>query len=120
MRKAISLAHVTLAWIVLASVITEFFFAGLGVFRGASFEIHQVTGYLIGAASLLLLVLALVGWLGKKRIGLSALLIALMFIQMWLVHSSPLIGALHPLNAVIILYVVMRLARLNITLSQRG
>ena len=113
-RKVVSVIHAGLAWLMLLAVLTEFFFAGLGVFQAASFQIHKKTGYAIGLSSVLMLVVALLGWLGSTRIYLSALLIVLMFIQMWLVHSPPSIAALHPVNAVVILFVVFKLVRMGV------
>jgi hypothetical protein len=113
-RKAVSVIHMGLAYITLIAVVIEFFFAGLGVFQAASFQIHKITGYAIGLASVLMLVVALAGWLGRTRILLSVLLIVLMFIQMWLVHSSPQVAALHPVNAVIILFAVLKLVRMGV------
>jgi hypothetical protein len=97
--------------VTLAAVVAQFFFAGLGVFGAAGFGAHKMTGYAIEGASLLLLVLALVGGVGRVRIGLSALLLALTILQPLLPKGAPVIAALHPLNAVAILAVAGNLAR---------
>jgi hypothetical protein len=112
-RRVISVLHVGLAWVLLIAVLAEFFFAGLGVFHASDFQIHMMTGYTIGFASVLMLIVALAGWLGRTRILLSAWLIVLMFIQMWLVHSTPVLAALHPVNAVVILFVVFKLVQIG-------
>lgn len=113
MRKVISMIHGGLAWVILAAVIAQFFFAGLGIFRASSFQAHRTTGSLIMLASLLLLVLALAGWLGKVRIGLSALLLVLTIVQSLLVRGPSLVAALHPVNALLIMGVTATLARLG-------
>lgn len=111
MRNVVSKVHGGLAWVVVAAIVAQFFFAGLGLFGATSLQAHRMTGNLIGAASLLLLVLALVGTLGGMRIGLSALLFVLTFIQNLLVRGPSLVAAFHPLNALAILGVAVMLAR---------
>jgi hypothetical protein len=111
MRNVVSKVHGGLAWIVVAAVVAQFFFAGLGIFGATTLQAHRTTGNLIGAASLLLLVLALVGMMGRMRIGLSALLFVLTIIQNLLVRGPSLVAALHPLNALAVLGVAVALAR---------
>src|SRR5947208_1618077 len=105
--------HGGLAWVILAAVIAQFFFAGLGIFRASSFQAHQMTGSLIMLASLILLILALAGWIGGVRIGLSALLLVLTIVQSLLVRGPSLVAALHPVNALLIMGVTATLARLG-------
>lgn len=112
MRKAVSMAHLGLTWVVLAAVVAQFFFAGLGAFGAASYSLHRTNGYLIVLGALLLLLLALAGWLGRARIGLSALLFALTIVQVVLATAvPPTLAALHPVNALAILGVTAQLAR---------
>ncbi|MGI8854956.1 MAG: DUF6220 domain-containing protein [Thermomicrobiales bacterium] len=111
MRKAISAMHVGLAWIILAAVGAQFFFAGLGLFGATDLRAHRLTGSLIIPASLILLILAVAGRLGGAPIGLSALLLGLTIVQSLLTRGPSLIAALHPVNAVLILFVALNLAR---------
>ncbi|MDQ6602387.1 MAG: DUF6220 domain-containing protein [Chloroflexota bacterium] len=111
MRNVLPQMHRGLAWIIIAAVGAQFFFAGLGLFTTAGFGAHRLTGSLIVPASLILLVLALVGRLGGALIGLSALLLGLTIIQSLLTKGPPFIAALHPVNAVVILFVALNLAR---------
>jgi hypothetical protein len=113
MRKTISAMHVGLAWVILATVIAQFFFAGLGIFGATGFGAHKMVGYLVIPAALILLVLALVGRLGRIAIGLSALLLVLTIVQSMLPSGPAVIAALHPVNALAILAVVGNLARLG-------
>lgn len=115
MKKVVSIAHLILSFAVLVAVIAEFLFAGMGVFHATSFAIHRATGEAITYASYLLLLLSLVGVLGKTRIGLSALLVVLMFVQSLLVHVPyPFISALHPLNGLAIMGVSATLVRIGL------
>lgn len=109
MRKILSRIHTGLAWIILAAVVAQFFFAGLGLFTTAGFGAHRLTGSLIVPVSLVLLVLALVGRLGRMRIGLSAALFVLTLVQSLIIKAPSLVAALHPVNAIAILYVAQRL-----------
>jgi hypothetical protein len=110
MRNILSQMHTGLAWIVLVAVGAQFFFAGLGLFTTAGFGVHRLTGSLIVPVSLILLVLALAGRLGRMRIGLSAALFGLTLVQSLLIRGPGLIAALHPVNAIVILAVAQRLA----------
>lgn len=111
MRKVVARVHRGLAWVILTAVITQFFLAGLGIFGAAGFGAHMMTGNLIGVASLILVILALVGRLGGATIGRSALLLVLTIVQSLLPRGRSLIAALHPVNALAILFVALLLAR---------
>lgn len=110
MRRVIGNVHGGLAWVVFAAVVAQFFLAGLGIFAGAGFSVHRLNGYLLILESLVLLVLALVGSVGSVRIGLSAAMLALTVVQSRLPDAPALIAALHPLNAVAILFTAQQLA----------
>lgn len=111
MRKAITAMHIGLAWVILAAVGAQFFFAGLGIFGASDLRAHRMIGSLIIPASLILLILALAGGVGGKGIGLSAALLGLTIVQSLLTRGPSLIAALHPVNAVAILFVALSLAR---------
>jgi len=95
--------YVSVAWIILAAVIVQFFLAGMGVFSGPSnFEAHASFGYTISFVTLLELLVAFVARLPWRTIGLTALLPLLigfqsLFIAFW--HSGlPTLAALHVIN----------------------
>lgn len=111
MRKAITTMYAGLAWIILAAVGAQFFLVGLGLFGATDLGAHRLVGYLTIPASLLLLILALVGRVGGARIGQSAALLGLTIVQSFLPKAPSLIAALHPVNAVVILFVALNLAR---------
>lgn len=111
MRTVFARMHIGLAWVILAAVGAQFFFAGLGIFGAASLQMHQTTGRLTIAASLVLLLVALAARPGMVRIGLSALLFILTIVQLLLARAPSLVAALHPVNALAILFVALRLAR---------
>jgi hypothetical protein len=69
---------------------------------------HREFGYLFGWLVFVLLILALVGRMGRRVVGLTLLLIVLFILQSVLVAvrtSQPAVAALHPLNGFLILLV---------------
>lgn len=121
MRKVLSAIHLGVSLILLAAVIAEFLFAGMGVFHATTFQIHRVTGYSIVYGSMLLLLISLIGLLGRARVLLSALLVLLMMIQSLLVHvPQPFVEALHPLNGLVIMGVAATLVRLGFRARARS
>ena len=111
MNLTISRAHAWLALVAMAASVLQFFLAGIGIFGAASIQAHRITGYCITLAAVLLLVFALIGQLGRPRIMFSAILVALLVVQIALIESKqPWIEALHPLNALAILGVAAQLA----------
>ena len=113
--RAIRYAFVGVAWLFLACVVVQVFLAGLGVFAGAqNFALHRDFGYLFGLLTLVLLFLALGGRLGRRWVGLSALLLVLFALQSVFVAlrgAAPVLAALHPVNALVIFYVAQLVAR---------
>jgi mercuric ion transport protein len=112
---AIRLAFIGTAWLFLACVVVQVFLAGLGVFGGAqNFALHRDFGYLFGWLTLVLLVLAIAGRLGRRWIGLSAVLLVLFAFQSVFIAfrgEMPALAALHPVNALAIFSVSLYLAR---------
>lgn len=105
------------ATIVLLAIVVQVGFAGYGAFFVAhkvdkgivnetkfedGFGLHAGFGYLVVLAGLILLVLALVGRVGKRRtlqtLGLAGLFI-LQVLLAWIGFGVPAVGALHPINA---------------------
>jgi len=109
--------------VVMVMIALQIAFAGYGAFYAAhkleddgssitdrvfedGFGIHIGFGYIVFLATLVLLVLGLIAGIGKWRLGKHGLLALLLFIQIqlaWFGGSVPAIGALHPLNAFLIL-----------------
>jgi hypothetical protein len=98
-----------------ACAVAQVFLAGLGVFDDPrAFITHREFGYLFGWLTLVGLVLALVGRLPRRIIGMSALLLVLFALQSVFVAlraDLPPIAALHPLNGFAILALAVVTAR---------
>jgi hypothetical protein len=104
------------AWGFVAGAVGQIFLAGLGVFGtpAGDFATHRDFGYLIGWLTLVVLVLAIVGRLPRREIGLALLLLVLFALQSVFVairHEQPAVAALHPLNGFLILLVGIVVAR---------
>jgi hypothetical protein len=104
------------AWLFVAGVVGQVFLAGLGVFGvpAGDFSTHRDFGYLVGWMTLVVLVLAIIGRLPRRVIGLSALLLiqfALQSVFVAIRDDYPAVAALHPLNGFLILLVGIVIAR---------
>lgn len=111
-----------LGWFVLVGAILQFFLAGLAVFRAkphggdklfesSAFDAHRVVGYAVILLSFALLVLAIVN---REQVRLAFLLFVLMLVQYALAAGGSKIaalGALHPVNGVLIIGIAHFLAR---------
>ena len=90
-----------------ACAVVQVFLAGLGVFDDpGAFISHRNFGYLFGWLTLVLLVLAIAGRMGRQYIGASALLLTLFALQSVFIAvrvDAPAVAALHPLNGFAIL-----------------
>ena len=98
-----------------ACAVIQVFLAGLGVFNDpGAFITHREFGYLFGWLTLVGLVLALVGRLPRRVVGMSALLLVLFALQSVFVAlrtELPAVAALHPLNGFAILALAIVTAR---------
>lgn len=115
-RQAACRLHPWVAWLFVAAVLGQIFLAGLAMFGATdSFALHDAFGStVVGVVALAVLLVAVVGRLGNAGVGLSFLLLVLSVVQTLLPQartSLPLVAALHPLNAVALVALGVRLAR---------
>ena len=116
-------------WLLLAVVVLQIAFAGFGAFdvaekvssEGASIDeesiddswgLHIGFGYLIFLGALITFVLALLARVGRQRVLHTLGIVGLVVVQIllaWFGSEVPIIGALHPLNAFLILGAVLAL-----------
>lgn len=112
-RPRMLTAHIWIARTLLAALATQIFFAGLGVFGVASFEAHAILGPIIILSSLAMPIVAWAGHLQTPRLRNSWILVGLMFLQVVLIilgAVSPVIPALHPVNAMLLVLLTSYLA----------
>jgi hypothetical protein len=105
--SGIARAHRGLALLFLVLGVVAFFLAGLAVFdAGTNFDAHRGVGTLMLLIALILLILAIVG--RRAAVQASAVLFGLMVLQSLLAvlgsETSAVIGALHPVNGLLVLF----------------
>jgi len=113
--------------VVLVMVVLQIGFAGYGAFYAAhklsdegssitdktfedGFGIHIGFGYLVWLSVMVLLVLGVIAGVGRWRLGkhgVLALLLTLQVVLAWGGESSPVVGVFHPLNAFVILFLIL-------------
>ncbi len=110
------------ALLVFLAVVVQVAFAGFGAFGVANdvadgksvnedrfddlWGLHTGWGYAVLLGALVLLVLALIARLGKRRVLRTLGLLGLVVVQVllaWFGEEVPVIGTLHPVNAFLIL-----------------
>jgi hypothetical protein len=125
-RGAAWIYRVLIALFALA-VVVEIFLAGLGIFRAMpgedesvshetiehKFDAHAGLGDFLAGGSVLLLILILVAWTGRRSIGATLALALLTVVQGILGGTgdrAPVAGAFHAVNAFLILGLSLFLA----------
>jgi hypothetical protein len=104
-------AHRILAFVVFGGGILQFLLAGYAAFGGSSYDAHAGIGTLITVIALIVLILAFVG--RREAVPASALLFGLMVLQNIfgaVGRDAPVLGALHPVNGLLILGAAMAAA----------
>lgn len=115
MRSVARTVHLVVAWLLVAGLATQIFLAGLGVFRGPQdFETHRDFGYMLELLPIVLLVVGLIGGLGRRPALLAVGIFALFMLQSVFVglrSDAPEVAALHPVNGFLITFLAIVLAR---------
>lgn len=111
LTRSMRWAYVVFAWLFVALVVTQFFFAGLFIFGAGSKDLHVGLGYSLFFVAILYTLFALAARLPWRWSGLTALLIVLVLVQPMLATAPiPLLAALHPVNALLIFTLALYLA----------
>jgi|1186.fasta_scaffold114084_2 hypothetical protein len=104
-------AHRALSLLFAIGAGLQFVLAGYAVFGGSSFDAHKTVGDILTVLALIVLILAAVG--RREALQSSAILFGLMIIQNVLAavgDDAPALGALHPLNGLLIIGAAMTAA----------
>lgn len=110
----------------LAAIVAQVYFAGLMLFgQEGGHELHVESGYMLGTAAVLFLALPALARAGMRTVVLGVVLGLITFFQPTLTFAreeSPLIAALHPVNALLIfaLSVVMIRRAMRLVREQRA
>lgn len=129
-QKIIRTIYRVLAWSIVGGLVVQVYLAGLGIFRWRTFGesrsyfgLHIEFGFLLGLATLVLLILAILGRHNRSIIGRLIVLLFLHFMQsifLYIDESSALIRSLHPVNAIAIGMVSLWLARHSSVETEAG
>jgi hypothetical protein len=115
MRRTFRYAFLAIAVLFLAAIVVQVFFAGLMLFgQEGGTELHETTGYILGTFGALFLVVPALARAGTRTIVLGVILAVVTYGQPFLTfarETSPLIAALHPVNALLIFTLSLVLSR---------
>jgi hypothetical protein len=107
--------HTVVAWVFVAALVVQVWLAGRGVFESPTmFDTHRNLGYTLSLFTIVLLVLGLLGGMGRRPAILAVVIFGLFILQSVLVlmrESTPAVAALHPVNGFLILFLAIVLAR---------
>lgn len=107
--------HQALAWLFVVSVLVQVLLIGLHLFAGASVTPHRFFGgIVVGILAILVAVTAGAARLPNGGVSRAGLLLLLVFVQVILPafhRTSPVIAALHPVNALLIFWLGIIVAR---------
>jgi hypothetical protein len=96
-------AHRGIQSLAMALIAVQFFLAGAGAFGATSFEAHKTVGSVLVLVALLGLIAAA---LARRLVGHAALFLAVTVLQLvlgTLGADEPWVGALHGLNAAVVM-----------------
>jgi hypothetical protein len=115
----ILLAAVSVLFVI--GVVAQVFLAGLFLFAGATRSWHMEFGYFLELPPLVALLLLWPAHTGRRIGWLTAALAVDVFIQTSLPYfqsSVPVVAALHPVNALLVLYLGVTLAIATVALAR--
>ena len=115
MRSIARTLHTVVAWVFVAALVVQVWLAGRGVFESPTmFDAHRNLGYTLSLFTIVLLVLGILGRMGRRPAILAVVIFGLFILQSVLVlmrESTPAVAALHPVNGFLILFLAIVLAR---------
>jgi len=107
--------HTVVAVLFVVGLIAQVWLAGRGVFESPTmFDTHRSLGYTLSLFTIALLVLGLLGGMGRRPAILAVVIFVLFILQSIFVvmrDSQPAVAALHPVNGFLILFLAIVLAR---------
>ncbi|HEY0756919.1 MAG TPA: DUF6220 domain-containing protein [Ktedonobacteraceae bacterium] len=115
--RAMRGAYIGVSWLFALCLLVQFFLAGLGVFAGPEwFGVHAIFAFFFEFLTIIMLALALLGRFPRSIPLFSLLLIGQFFLQYTFIELGRslnviFIAAFHPVNAAIMLWVTIYVAR---------
>ncbi|HEX5578780.1 MAG TPA: hypothetical protein VFY43_03855 [Candidatus Limnocylindria bacterium] len=121
MRAARTL-YAGMAWLFFGAVVVQVFLAGLGLLGGGDMHAHIGFGFLLPLLTIPLLLLAWAAQPDRRTFRLTVLLLFVTFLQTFLPglrQDAPVLAALHPVNALLIFWVGLTIARGATAMARR-
>jgi hypothetical protein len=106
--------HLFLAWAFVVGVLLQVFFIGRFLFARESIDAHLSLGYTLPLLALLSVLSAFPARLSRGTVGLAGLVFVLTVVQTilpTLKSTLPPVAALHPVNALLIFWFAVQVAR---------
>jgi hypothetical protein len=124
-RKASRYAFLAVAALFAVGIVIQVFFAGLMLFgQESGADLHRNTGWILHTFSYTFVLIPALARAGRKAIILGVVLSVVTFVQPLLpeARDTPLVAALHPVNALLIFVLSLLLARraLELVREERG
>ena len=113
MRRIARLLHFVLAWLLVVGLVVQVWLAGRGVFDTTGFDAHRSFGFTLSLLPVLLLILGVLGGMGRRVGWLAFAIFVLFIVQSVLVAvkaTYPAVAALHPVNGFLILLLAIVVA----------
>ena len=116
MGRYLTVGYAVVAWLFVATLVIQVFLIGLGLFDDPAFrETHRDFGFTwVGLAALLLLIVGIATRPGRREVGLLVGVFILYIVQTTLPglrDSYPVVAALHPVVALGLFVMGIRIAR---------
>ena len=121
-------AFAAAAWLYLAGIVVQVFFAGAALFELTDWTVHAGLGWGLGSAPLLLVVLAAIARTDRRTVLWTAGLTVAALVQPELAaarDTNPIVAAFHPVNALFLFWLAWIVARrsarsVQLTLARTG
>ncbi|UGS38393.1 hypothetical protein [Capillimicrobium parvum] len=104
-RRGAGRLHPALAAAVVLAVFVQVYLIGAYVFGAGAgaLDAHRTVGFIAHGLEVLVLIVALIAWLPRRDLALSALLALIGTVQISLAGEHRWVGGLHPLFALVVL-----------------
>jgi len=112
-RRGASGLHLALALAIVVAVFVQVYLIGAYIFGAGpgALDAHRTVGFTAHGFEVLVFITALVAWLPRRSLALSALLAVIGTVQIALAGGHRWVGGLHPLFALVVLALALALAR---------
>jgi hypothetical protein len=120
--RVMRVLYVVVAWLLALCLLIQVFLAGLAIFGSPSLlTLHTTFIHYFEFLPFLLIILALLGRTRHALVWLSLLLQVQIEIQYFFAHApASVVAALHPVNAVIMFWITIHVARRGMAFVKQG